>query len=323
MTQYEVLIENKSMGKIWNISPCVRSANYKTKRTGSPGTLELEIVKRAVFDVDCGDTVRFSVNGTLVFYGWIFSTSRDRWGTLRATCYDRLRYLKASASYTFYAQSAGQIISQIAADLQITTGAIADTGYLIPSLVEEEQTCLDIIGDAVDQTLLNTGRLYTFYDDGNGLALAEAGSMLAGTLIGDKSNLTEYTLKDDIDSQTYNSVKLARPNEETGRTDVFIAQDSSTIAAWGLLQLYQSVDGDLNDAQIQAQAASTLAFYNRPTRTLQISALGVVGLRAGQMAYLKISTIEDLAAGRYVLIEQADHTFENQIHTMDLEIRIL
>ena len=56
------------------------------------------------------------------------------------TCYDQLRYLKASASYSFYAMTAGEIIRQIAEDLQLSVGQIADTGYKLPSLIEEEQT---------------------------------------------------------------------------------------------------------------------------------------------------------------------------------------
>lgn len=315
----EILLENRATGKIWNITNNVQSAKYTTNRTGSPGSLSLSIAKSSLFLIDNGDTVRFSVDGQLVFYGWIFSSSRDRWGVVDVTCYDRLRYLKASASYAFYGQTAGNIIRQIAGDLQISTGAIADTGYAIPSLIEEEQTCLDIIGEAVQQTLLNTGKIFVFYDDGNGLALSEAGAMFSTTVLGDNSLLTDYTFKSDIDSQTYNSVKLARPNEDTGRADVFAAQDSSTIARWGFLQLYQSVDGDMNDAQMKAQAETTLAYYNREMKTLTISALGVLGLRAGQMIFLKVSSIPDLTNGQYVLLEKVTHNFENSIHTMDLE----
>src|SRR5699024_5304129 len=164
------------------------------------------------------------------------------------TCYDRMRYLKASASYAFYDQTAGEIIRQIAQDFQLDVSELEDTGYKIPSLIEEEQTCLDIIEEAVQQTLLNTGKVYVFFDDGNGLSLKEAGNMISQVMIGDKSLLTDYTYKTDIDEQTYNSVKLARPNEETGRADVFVAQDSANIGQWGLLQLYQTVDGDVNDA---------------------------------------------------------------------------
>ena len=52
--------------------------------------------------------------------------------------------------------------------------------------------------------------------------------MVSDVVIGDKSLLTDYTYKTDIDSQTYNSVKLARPNEETGKADTVVAEDSIT-----------------------------------------------------------------------------------------------
>lgn len=235
------------------------------------------------------------------------------------TCYDRMRYLKASASYTFYDLTAGEIIQQIAQDYELDVSTLEDTGYKIPSLIEEEQTCLDIISEAIQQTLLNTGKVYVFFDDGNGLSLREAGNMISNVVIGDKSLLTDYTYKTDIDEQTYNSVKLARPNEETGRADVFIAQDSANIAQWGLLQLYQSVDGDLNDAQVQAQALTSLQYYNRRMRTLSVSSLGVVGLRAGQMVLMKVQGLGDINLDQYVLLEKVTHTFENDQHTMDFD----
>ena len=141
-------------------------------------------------------------------------------------------------------------------------------------------------------------------------------------VIGEKSLLTDYTYRTDIDQQTYNSVKLARPNETTGRADVYIAQDSDTIARWGLLQLYQTVDGDANDAQLQAQAKTSLAYYNRRMRTLKVSALGVPGLRAGQMLLARIPGLGDVDLDRYVLLEKVAHTFESGIHTMEFETLI-
>ena len=54
-------------------------------------------------------------------------------------CYDRLRYLKANNSYTFYAQSAADIIKQICEDLQVDVGTLADTGYKLPSLVMQDK----------------------------------------------------------------------------------------------------------------------------------------------------------------------------------------
>ena len=306
----ELLIANKRSGQVWEVSPCAQTITHTTNRTGSPGTLKFTLIKAGDIAFLEGDTVRFTVDGKLIFFGWVFTKSKDRWGVIDVTCYDRLRYLKANASYTFYDQKAGDIIKQIAEDFQLTTGKIADTGYAIPSLVEQDQSCLDIIGTAVQQTLLNTGRIYVFYDDGDGLALTEAADMIFEVMIGERSYLGE---------QTYNSVKLARPNEKTGRADVFIAQDSGNIAQWGLLQLYQTVDNSANDAQVKAQAEASLEFYNRRMRTLKVSSLGVPGLRAGQMVYMKVPGLGDINLDQYVLLEKVTHTFENELHTMEFE----
>lgn len=315
----ELLIANKSSGKIWEVSNCVQSVKWTTNRTGSPGTLKFTVNKAGDLSYTEGDVVRFSVDGQLQFYGWVFTKSKNRWGEIETTCYDRLRYLKANASYAFYGQKAGDIIKQIAEDFQLTTGNLADTGYAIPSLIEEDQACLDIIEGAIQQTLLNTGDIYVFYDDGNGLSLQRPEDMISNVMIGEKSLLTDYTYKTDIDEQTYNSVKLARPNEETGRADVVIAQDSDHIGQWGLLQLYQTVDGDVNDAQMKAQAEASLTYYNRRMRTLKFSTLGVPGLRAGQMVYMQIPGLGDISLDQYVLLEKVDHTWENSVHTMDIE----
>lgn len=315
----ELLIANKSSGKIWEVSNCVQSVKWTTNRTGSPGTLKFIVNKAGDLSYTEGDVVRFSVDGQLQFYGWVFTKSKNRWGEIETTCYDRLRYLKANASYAFYGQKVGDIIKQIAEDFQLTTGNLADTGYAIPSLIEEDQACLDIIEGAIQQTLLNTGDIYVFYDDGNGLALQRPEDMISNVMIGEKSLLTDYTYKTDIDSETYNSVKLARPNEETGRADVVIAEDSDHIGQWGLLQLYQTVDGDVNDAQMKAQAEASLTYYNRRMRTLKFSSLGVPGLRAGQMIYMRVPGLGDLNLDQYVLLEKVEHTWENDTHTMEIE----
>lgn len=311
----ELLIANNQTGQVWDMTPSVQSVTWTTNRTGSPASLSFSAILGSV-NFSNGDTVRFSEDGQVSFFGWIFTISRDRWGVVEVTCYDRLRYLKASASYAFYAQTAGEIITQIAEDFQITTGSIADTGFPIPSLIKQEQTCLDIIGAAVEQTLLNTGTLYIFYDDGTGLALQEAASLVSNVVIGDSSLMTEYTLKQDIDQQTYNSVKLARPNEETGRTDIFVAEDTETINQWGFLQLYQSVDGAVNDAQVQAQAEATLSYYNRELNSFQFDSLGVPGLRAGQLVLINIGA---LGLSQYVLLDKVTHTYTNNDHTMSIE----
>lgn len=319
---YELIVLEKRTGKSWDIAPQVQKATYTTNRTGSPGTLKFTVNASGISFVE-GDTVRLSVDGQVVFLGWVFTKSRDRYAVIDVTCYDQLRYLKASASYCFVGRTAGQIIREIAQDFQLAVGTIDDTGYPIPSLIKEDKSCLDIISAAIQQTLLATGTLYTFFDDAGALSLREAGAMVAQGVVGDGSLLLDYTYKTDIDESTYNSVKLIRPNESTGRADVFQAVDSANIARWGLLQLYQTVDEALNSAQAAAQAQAMLSYYNRRWRTLKVSSLGLPGLRAGQMLMMDVPNLGDISLYALVLLEKVTHTFEHDVHTMDFEVREL
>lgn len=315
----ELLIQEKGTGKIWDIANNTTSATWTTNRTGSPGVFKFTVIKAGDLSFVEGDTVRFTVDGELVFFGWVFTKSKDRWGVIDVTCYDRLRYLKNTASYAFYDLTAGDMIRQMAADMQVDVATIEDTGYIIPSLIEQDQSCLDIAESAIEQTLLNTGNIYVLYDNGYGLCLQQPANMISDVIIGEKSLLTNYTYKTDIDTQTYNSVKLVRPNESTGRKDVFITQDSGNIDRWGLLQLTQSVDGAMNDAQIIAQGQATLSYYNRRVRTLSVESLGVPGLRAGQMIYMYVPNLGDIDLNQYVLLEKVTHTWENDYHTMTFD----
>jgi len=315
----ELLIQNKRTGKIWEISNNVTTISWSTERTGSPGTLKFTVIKAGDLDYTEGDIVRFSVDGQLQFYGWVFTKSKNRWGEIETTCYDRLRYLKVVHPYAFYFQTAGDIIRQISADLEVEIGDIDDTQYPIASFIKEDATCLDLIGEAVQQTLLGTGDIYVFFDNGHGLSLRRPEDMISNIVIGTKSLLTDYTYQTDIDQQSYNSIKLARPNKTTGQADVFIAEDSTHIGRWGLLQLYQTVDENVNDAQVKAQARASLEYYNRRMRALHVSTLGVVGLRAGQMLYMNVPDLGDMNLNQYVLLESVNHTWENNIHTMEFD----
>ncbi len=318
----ELIVLEKRTGKSWDIAPQTQKVTYTTNRTGSPGTLKFTVNAVGISFVE-GDAVRFSVDGQVVFLGWVFTKSRDRYAVIDVTCYDQLRYLKASASYCFVGRTAGDIIREIAQDFQLTVGALDDTGYAIPTLVKEDKSCLDIISAAIQDTLLATGKLYTFFDDAGALSLREAGAMVAQGMVGEGSLLLDYTYKTDIDEHTYNSIKLVRPNEATGRGDVFQVVDSGNIARWGLLQLYQTVDEALNSVQAAAKAKSMLSYYNRRWRTLKVSALGLNGVRAGQMLMMDVPNLGDIHLFGLVLLEKVTHTYEHDTHTMDFEVREL
>lgn len=320
---YQLLIQNRASTNTYNYASVCEKVTHTTNRTGSAGKLTMTFIKANEVQIDSGDPVQFMVDGTKVFAGYVFTRTINRWGEMDITAYDQLRYLKANESYLFTAASMSDIINRIANDFQLTVGTIEDTGYLIPSFVRENKSCLDIISQANEFNILNTGKVYVFFDDFGKLSYREAGSMMVTDVIGSKSLLTEFKYKADIDSDTYNRIKLVRPNEETGRTDVYIFEDSSTIATWGLLQYYAQVDEEMNEAQIREQGGTMLTYYNRELKTLTIESLGIAGLRAGMMVMLKIPELGNVSINQFILLDKATHTFQNKTHTMKLETRTL
>lgn len=320
---YRLLVYNPTSGDMYDYAPAVQEVSYTTNRTGSPGKLEFTYIQDFPVNMEEGAKVQFHVDGRAIFQGYVFTIEQERSGQVSVTAYDQIRYLKAGASYCFVGKKLGEIIRQIAADMQLQTGEIEDTGYAIPALTKEDSECLDIIEYALMLTQNNTGKTFVFYDDFGKLCLKEARNMMSDIVIGNGSMLTDFSFKSDIDSETYNQVKLVRPNKETGKGDTYIFKDAETIKKWGLLQKYEKVDENLNEAQISQQGNIMMAYYNRVLKSVSVEAIGIPGLRAGAMSGFRIADIPELAGGYFLVLEKVSHKYVNDDHTMKLEARLL
>lgn len=334
MTKYEFLIQNKQTGDIFDVSELITEASFHTFIRERAGKFEFGLLKDKIIDYHEGDIVRFRVKPDgadgaddfiPVFYGYVFTKQRDRWGHIKTTCYDQLRYLKAHWSYVFTGVKITEVIQKIAADFQLKVGTLADTGYTITStMVQQNKSLLDIIYYGMQQTQLNTGKLYLFYDKFGELTLTEAKDMYVDVILGTNSLVTDYDYKTDIDADTYNQIMLVQPNRKTGKGDVYIAQDGKNMASWGVLRKYETVEENLNAAQIQEKANTCLAYYNRVLRTLKLqNCLGVPELRAGNMVTVDIPDLGDISLSRRLLLDSVDHHFENCKHTMNVGMRVI
>lgn len=306
---------------ITDYTDVIQKAELTTNRFDSPAKLSFTCLEKSGIGIAEGSSVELSVDGVKMFKGYVFTAERNRDGEVAYVAYDQLRYLKANASYVFEAMTLPQIIQQIAADFNLTCGTLEEPGYAFPCLIKENVSCLDIIFDALAETIIQTGKIYVFYDNAGALSLTEARNMYSTVLLGDGSLVTDYTYKRDIDSDTYNRVKLVRPNKDTGRADTYVHEDTETIGKWGLLQYYDQVDENLNEAQIDQMCAQYLQYYNRVLQTLTIEAIGVPGLRAGMIIPVRFGDINDLSVSRLLLAEKVTHTFEADDHTMSIEVK--
>lgn len=298
---------------------------WTTERIGTASKLSFTVVKKNVMFHE-GDFVRCKVDGVSRFYGRIFRKEKSSDEKIGVICYDNLVSLKTKRSLTIEDPlKLGDVIRIIAADLQLTTGPLADTGFILEPKRYEVETCFDIITDCLSRTLLATGAVYNFYADGEGrLCLAAAEDMTASialdsTMDGDQRLPTDYTYITSIED-AYNYVKLVQEDPASGGAAAYSSRDKAGIDRWGFLPYYEKVDSGLNQAQIEERVRYLLNYYCQVRRKLKIGAVSVPEVRAGSFVQLNIPDLGDIALFKKLLVNKCTHSLADAGSTMELEM---
>ena len=256
---------------------------WTTERKGCPGELKFKVVKDDVISFTDGDAVRLKVNGQNVFYGFIFKKQRDKEQIISVTAYDQLRYLKNKDTIVYENKTAGELIQMIAKDYMMQTGTIEDTGFKIKSRVEENTSLFDMIQNALDMTLENQKYMYVMYDDFGKIALKGLDNMRLNLLI-DEETGENFDYTSSIDSNTYNKVKLTYDNEKTGTREVYVAQDSENMNAWGVLQYFDTLqEGENGMTGLKSRREATESTLNFPFQNVMKKAMKSKTLKLGKL----------------------------------------
>lgn len=319
----ELLIGNESGTSTYQ--PAVlEGIEWSTERRSTPGKLTFKVLKDDILDFSEGSPVRLRVDGDKVFFGFVFKQSRTRdKNIISVTAYDQLRYLKNKDTKVYENKTASDFIKMIASDFSLNVGVIAQTNYTISSRVEENTSLFEMIENALDLELSNLGNMFILYDDFGKLTLTFIGDMYVGDnssgyLMIDEETGQNYDYTSSIDDSTYNKIKLTYDNEDTGYREVYIAQDSSNMNRWGVLQYFDTISKGENG---QAKADALLSLYNKKTRTLKINkAIGDNRVRAGSMIVVNLD-LGDVKLKNFMLVEKCKHTYKENEHWMDLTLR--
>ena len=280
------------------------------------------MLKDDALDFSEGSAVRMKENGNEIFFGFVFKQQREKGPLITVTAWDQLRYLKNEDTIVYEAQTADQLIRRIAAGYSLNVGVLENTNYVIESRVEEDTSLFEMIQNALDLTLTNTGEMFVLYDDFGKLALKHLSSMAVGSqgayLMIDEETGENFEYISSIDDNTYNKVKMTYDNEETGLREVYIAQDSGNINKWGVLQYFDTLKKGENG---QAKADALLKLYNKKTRSLKLTnILGDNRVRAGSMVVVNLD-LGDIKVKNFMLVESCKHIYKENEHWMDLTLR--
>lgn len=290
---------------------------WETDRKGQPGKLTFSVVSDGIINFQEGNVVIFKVDDNKLFYGFVFKKERDKEQTIKVTAYDQLRYLKNKDTYVYSNKTAGELIQMIAADFNLQTGSLDDTGFKIASRIEDNKSLMDMIQNALDLTLQSKNKMYVLYDDFGKLTLKDVESMKLNIMI-DEETAENYKYSSSIDGQTFNRIKLSHESKESGKREIYISQDSSNINNWGVLQHFETIDDKVNG---KAKADALLKLYNNKTRDLTITnAFGDVRVRAGSSIPINL-VLGDITVMNYMVVEKVIHIFKDDDYTMNLTLR--
>lgn len=317
----ELLIGNETGTKVY--FPAVEEGiEWTTERKGVPGKLSFKVISDGALDFSEGSAVRMKENGTEVFFGFVFRQQRSKENIITVTAYDQLRYLKNKDTIVYENKTADQFLKMIASDYNMNIGELESTNYVIESRIEENTSLFEMIQNALDLTLTNTGEMFVLYDDFGKLTLKHLSSMAVGTqgayLMIDEETCETFDYSSSIDDSTYNRIKLTYDNEDTGFREVYIAQDSGNMNKWGVLQYFDTLSKGENG---QAKVDALLKLYNKKTRNLKLAnVLGDNRVRAGSMIVVNLD-LGDIKLKNFMLVESCKHTYKESEHWMDLTLR--
>lgn len=313
-TQYEVLMQHD--GRVL-VPALADSVTLEWQRKGSPGALDFTCAVTDGLQLSEGDPVSLRVDGKTVFFGYIFEKSRSGPYQIAVKAYDQLRYLKNKGTLAYAGKTYTQVLEMIAKDYGLTCGTLEDTKYKIPQRVEDG-TLFDMLLNASDETVLHDGKLFVLYDDCGRLCLKNIESMALPLLV-DADTTGSFSYKTSIDSDVYTRITLASDNSETGERELYVYNNGDAQAKWGILQYYESVNG-ASEAKLRETAKLLSGYYGKLRRSLSLSGcLGDIRVRGGSSLVVKFN-FDDLSVQNYMVVEKVKHTFQNGLHTMDLDV---
>lgn len=321
-------IYDNKYGITFDVSEVVSDMTITTYLEDNPGKLEFTILATNPLEFWEGATVSVVLDGYNMFKGFVFKKSyEDNAQKIKVTCYDQLRYLKNKDSRVFEGVTSNQIFAQLCKDFVLKYRVVDKSNHICAPRSEDATSLYDMIKNALDDTLINTKEWYFIRDNFGTLEHLNIKSCLRPEVLGDKSFVTGFKYETSIDDGVYNQIKLYRDNENTGKREVFIVNDTinggEKIKSWGILQLYEKIDENYNIAQIESRALQMLKYYCDTRRSLSLSCLGIKEFFAGCIFKCKIADLGDISLNSYLLVTECTHKFSNGEHTMDIKTEVV
>lgn len=257
--------------------------------------------------IKLGDIVTLYSDKEKLFIGVI--TSREKSaaiGTASYTAKDFMHYLlRSSTSRKFVNKTPEQITKQICTEAGIKCSDLAKTGVNIPKLIFEDQNFYGIILKAYRKAVGKTKKKYMLTMDGKKLSVIVKGKDSKVTLDQGK-DITDASYSDTTDNMV-NLVKIYNESmQQVGKVE-----KKKLTQKYGIYQSTYTKEDGVN-AKKEAEALMVGI-----TKEASVEAIGNIRAVSGRsiVIYDKATGLN----GKFYITSDT-HTFENGVHTMQLEL---
>jgi len=314
---------------LYDVSSVIHDISITTYIDDNAGKCEFNVIRVDGLAFWEGATISITIDDVGIFKGYIFSKERDEnVEQIKCTAYDQIRYLKNKDSKVFENKTSSQIFAELCDEFVLKYKIVDSSNYICAPRNENNQYLYQMIKNALSDTFINTGEWFIIRDNFGVLEHINIKSLDTDIVLGDQSSVTSMSYKTSVDKDVYNQIKLYRDNTETNKHEVFIVNDTinggQNIKEWGILQLYDKVEDNLNLAQIEQRARGLLSLYNNTSRELSFKdVIGNFKVCAGSFVTVNMADIGDLSVYKKLLVTQCTHKIKNNEHLMDLNVKLV
>lgn len=320
------LFDNRN-NKYFDVSRIIGNLEITTCIEDQPGKCTFDILRVDDLAFWEGATIAIKIDQAPIFKGFVFTKKRDKQSDLiKVTCFDQLRYLKNKDAFVFEGVTSSQIFEKLCKEYVLTHKVVDASSYICAPRTNDGKALYDMIKYALSETLIATGNRYIIRDNFGVLEHVSIKSLNSGLLLGDGAGVIDFDYQSSIDKDVYNQVKLYQDNKKNNTRKTKVVNDTinggSHLKQWGILQLFESVTEELNDAQMQKRAQDLLKYYNNVKRTLKLECLGSTKVFAGATINCKIKDLGDLSLDKALVVTECTHKIVNEEHLMILSMEV-
>lgn len=258
------------------------------------------------FEVKMHDMLQFFLDGEEVFRGYVMDVNRSLEGkTISYTCYDAGIFLtKSKGKYKFYGETPDNVVRTVCADFDIPVEHVEEgVSY---QRIHDNDSIYDIIMTGYTLTSQSNGKQYYLSFDKGALSVLEKGKIVYRYMLTSERDITSASFQ----SSSLNAVNRVKAYDSSGNEVGTFTLDSDYDFPGVLQAVYKQSNGE----DVESAAKALL-------QDVELSA-SVEGFGYTECTSGKAVVVSEPTTGLDGLffIDSDTHTFEDGLHTMQLEI---